>query len=144
VRLYTVGFTKKPAREFFSLVAESGATSLLDVRLNNVSQLAGFTKKQDLDFFSSKVLGIPYRHELLLAPSAAMLSAYRGGDQDWNWYQAQYSALLSERRVEARLDPALLDGACLLCTEPTADRCHRRLAAEYLQDHWGAFDITHL
>lgn len=144
MKLYTLGFTKKNARQFFGLLRQSGATKLVDTRLNNVSQLAGFTKRDDLEFFTRELCAMEYRHELRLAPSAEFLSAYKKGNWSWAEYETAYLDLIRGRKVEAELRVADLDNAVLLCSEATPDRCHRRLAAEYLADAWGDVEIVHL
>lgn len=144
MKLYTLGFTKKNARRFFDLLRQSGATKLVDTRLNNVSQLAGFTKRDDLEFFLREICGMEYRHELLLAPSAEFLSAYKKGNWSWQEYEAAYLDLIRGRKVETLLRPADLDNVVLLCSEATPDKCHRRLAADYLAEAWGDVEIVHL
>ena len=145
MKLYTVGFTKKSASGFFELLRESGAKRLVDVRLNNVSQLAGFAKRDDLAFFLREICQMAYLHLPELAPTKAMLDAYRKEHRDWETYERQFLALMGERRIEDKdsLKRALLNG-CLLCSESTAEHCHRRLVAEYLQRHWGDVEIVHL
>lgn len=143
MRLYTIGFTKKSAEGFFETLRRSGARRLIDVRLNNVSQLAGFTKRGDLEYFLRAIPQIPYSHELDLAPTKELLARYRNVDHDWDRYADQFGWLLAERRIED-MPRELFADACLLCSEPTADRCHRRLVAEYLQSRWGDIEIAHL
>ncbi len=142
-QLYTIGFTKKSAERFFTLLTGAGVRRLLDVRLNNTSQLAGFAKRDDLAYFLRAIGGIEYVAVPALAPEAEMLATYRQRG-DWASYERQYLALLARRAVERTLPPALFDGGCLLCSEATAERCHRRLAAEYLRAAWGDLAITHL
>lgn len=144
MRLFTIGFTKKTARDFFGLLGDSGSSLLVDTRLRNVSQLAGFAKRQDLEYFLGELCGMSYRHELLLAPIEEALSAYQSGALAWEQYAVEYLELLRSRRVEEVLRPAELDCAVLLCSEATPERCHRRLAAEYLADVWGNTEIVHL
>ena len=135
MNIYTIGFTRKSAREFFTPLEGVDAVHLADIRLNNTSQLAGFTKKRDLDFFIERLTGLTYVEVPLLAPTKAVLDAYRA-DDNWDRYAAEYVQLLEERRLHETLDrEAFLDGAVLLCSEPTPERCHRRLAAEYLTEH---------
>jgi uncharacterized protein (DUF488 family) len=118
---------------------------LLDVRLNNVSQLAGFAKRGDLAFFLKEICAAEYLHEPLLAPTAEMLDGYRGKKMSWAEYEALFLALMAERQIESRLDRALFQTpAVLLCSEPTAERCHRRLVLEYLRNKWGEVTISHL
>lgn len=145
MKLYTIGFTKKSAAQFFGLLQQSGARRLADVRLNNVSQLAGFAKRDDLAYFLERICGMEYVHLPQLSPTREMLDAYRKGHKDWATYAGQYLALLAAREVAANPElPPLLDNACLLCSEASPDRCHRRLAAEYLARQWGGGEIVHL
>lgn len=144
MKLYTIGFTKKNAKRFFGLLKGSGASTLIDTRLNNVSQLAGFTKRDDLEYFARELCGLDYRHELRLAPTAEFLSAYKKGGWPWSKYEEEYVGLIRGRRVEDVLEPAELDNSVLLCSEATPEHCHRRLAAEYLAKAWGSVEIIHL
>jgi uncharacterized protein (DUF488 family) len=143
--VYTIGFTKKSAAEFFGALKRVGIQRLMDVRLSNSSQLAGFTKRDDLTYFLQAILGAEYRHEPLLAPTRELLDRYKKHRGSWQDYEVAFLDLLRERRVESRLDRSLFDGSTvLLCSEATADRCHRRLVLEYLRDHWGDMEIVHL
>ena len=145
MQLYTIGFTQRPADDFFGALRRAGVKRLLDVRLNNTSQLAGFTKREHLPYFLRELCGADYVHEPLLAPSQDLFVFRRKQNGAWEEYERAYRRLLAEREVERRLNPELFSGpSVLLCTEPTADQCHRRLAAEYLQQHWGGLEITHL
>lgn len=144
IRLYTIGFTKKTAEEFFTTLRKAHVKSLIDVRLNNISQLAGFTKRDDLAFFLREICQCDYRHEPALAPTEAILDAYKKKAMDWTEYEEGFSALLRERQAENRVDLATLDQACLLCSEPKADKCHRRLVAEYFRSRLGHIEIVHL
>ena len=145
IDLYTIGFTGTTAANFFGRLRKAKIERLIDVRLNNVSQLAGFAKKNDLQFFLREICGAAYVHELLLAPRDEDLKAVRGGKMSWSDYEQAYAALLRERRVETTLDRSLFDRrAVLLCSEAKPAHCHRRIAAEYLRDAWGAVTITHL
>lgn len=144
MKLFTIGFTKKCAESFFSLLQKSGAKRVVDVRLNNVSQLAGFTKRDDLKYFLDQICGMEYRHLPLLAPTAEMLQAYKKKKGDWGAYEREFCALLAARQIEGAVSKELLADACLLCSEPTAEHCHRRLVAEYLREKWGDVQIVHL
>lgn len=143
IRLFTLGFTRKNARTFFETLKGAGVGQLLDIRLNNTSQMAGFTKRDDLAYFTETILGGPYLHLPLLAPSEAILSRYRE-DKNWQRYEADFLALMHARQVAGMFAPVQLDKGCLLCSEPVADFCHRRLVAEHLQACWGNVDIVHL
>ena len=145
IHIYTIGFTQKTAHEFFEILRESRVQRILDIRLNNVSQLAGFSKKDDLKYFLREILGIDYVHLPLLAPTQAILDAYKKHGGDWSVYERQFMELMRKREIEKRIDPALVHQGCLLCSEDTPHYCHRRLVAEYLREHWGAaVEIRHL
>ena len=144
MRLATIGFTRKPARRFFELLRGSGAKRVVDVRLNNGSQLAGFAKKDDLAWFLGEICGIGYVHLPDLAPTAEMLRDYRAGRIDWPAYETRFLALMRARRIEETVPREVLDDACLLCSEDQPHRCHRRLVAEYLAERWGGVDVEHL
>jgi uncharacterized protein (DUF488 family) len=138
LEIYTIGFTKKTAEQFFESLKSHGIRRLIDVRLNNVSQLAGYTKKDDLSYFLRKLGEIDYVHNLSLAPTADMLKDYRAKRISWSEYEARFVSLLKERSVEQTLSKSLFDDPCvLLCSEPTQQRCHRRLIVEYLDSEWG-------
>jgi uncharacterized protein (DUF488 family) len=145
MQLYTIGFTKRSAGDFFGALKRAGVKRLLDIRQNNTSQLAGFTKREHLPYFLRELCGADYVHEPLLAPSRDLFIFRRKQNGSWEEYERAYRRLLAEREVERRLDRELFTvPTVLLCTESTADQCHRRLAAEYLRQHWGGLEITHL
>ena len=144
VNLFTIGFTKKSAKDFFEILKQSGVKRIIDTRLNNVSQLAGFTKKTDLKYFLQQICKIEYVHILELAPTKDILDAYKKNDGDWQTYEEQFLQLITERQIEHKVSPDLLDGGCLLCSEPTPHHCHRRLVAEYLSQKLGTIKIHHL
>lgn len=133
ITLYTIGFTKKNAKQFFGLIKDSGVKKVLDTRLNNVSQLAGFTKRDDLAFFLEQLAGVGYDHVLNLAPTDDILKSYKKGETSWENYANSYNQLIDKRQVDKLFSTESLDGICLLCSEPTPHHCHRRLAAEFLQ-----------
>jgi uncharacterized protein (DUF488 family) len=143
VKLFTIGFTKTSAEWFFARLKKSGATALIDIRLNNVSQLAGFAKRDDLRYFTNAICNIPYQHEPQLAPTQKMLDDYKRPDGGWDQFERQFLQLMSERHIEG-MDKESFDGACLLCSEDTPHHCHRRLVAEYLDDRWSNIEIVHL
>jgi uncharacterized protein (DUF488 family) len=144
VKLYTIGFTQRSAEDFFDTLKRAAITRLIDVRLNNVSQLAGYSKKDDLRYFLRSICGADYHHELTLAPTKEMLDAYRAGKVDWSDYEPRFRALLRERKVERQLDRALFKGTpVLLCSEYQPEHCHRRIVAEYLTKAWGG-TVVHL
>lgn len=142
--LFTIGFTKKSAHEFFGLVLASGARRVVDVRLNNVSQLAGFAKRDDLAYFLRTICDVDYVHLPDLAPTPEMLDQYRKGGGSWAEYEERFLDLMQHRKIEETTPRELIDGGCLLCSEHDAHLCHRRLVAEYLQEQWGSLDVAHL
>ena len=143
MKIFTIGFTKTTARDFFERLGKSGARRLLDVRLNNVSQLAGFAKRDDLAYFAESLCGLDYRHLPKLAPTKAMLDEYRKKSGCWDSYEKEFLNLMAERKIED-LAQNELDHGCLLCSENTPHHCHRRLVAEYLRDKWKEVEIVHL
>ena len=145
MEIYTIGFTKKTAAEFFGALREAGVQRVVDVRLNNSSQLARFTKRDDLPFFLRELCGADYVHEPLLAPTQELIDAYKKRKGPWDNFEQGFLELMVARRIEERIDRALVSvPTVLLCSEATAEHCHRRLAAEYLRTKWGGFDIVHL
>ena len=144
MRLFTIGFTKKSARRFFEILRESGARRVVDVRLNNVSQLAGFAKKDDLAYFLKEICGMEYVHLPELAPTQEILDEYKKRRGDWVTYESRFLALMKQRRIEEKIPREVISDGCLLCSEDKPQLCHRRLVAEYLKQHWGDVDIVHL
>lgn len=135
MKLFTMGFTKKSAEVFFTSLSRARVKRLVDVRLNNVSQLAGFTKRDDLRFLTKAICGIEYVHLRELAPTAQILDPYKKQkSSDWPLYERQFLDLMRQRRIEETVPREVLDGGCLLCSEEQPHHCHRRLVAEYLQD----------
>ena len=145
MEIYTIGFAGRPAESFFLSLRERNVRRLVDVRLRNVSQLAAYTKRDDLAFFLGELCKASYSHELLLAPTNELLDDYRKRRIDWPAYEEAFCRLLRERKVESvlRRDDFLV-ATVLLCSEFKADHCHRRLVAEYLKARWGDVDIVHL
>lgn len=144
MKLFTIGFTKKSAEMFFTRLKNAGVRRLIDVRLNNVSQLAGFTKKDDLRYFTRAICNIDYLHFPELAPTQDMLDAYKKEKGSWEVYERRFLDLMRTRRIEEKASLDLLDSACLLCSEEQPFHCHRRLVAEYLQGHWPDIQIEHI
>lgn len=145
MEIYTIGFTGRKAAEFFGKLKQHGIKRLIDVRLNNTSQLSGFTKKDDLKFFLKEICQADYIHEPLLAPSEQLLNDYKKKRCNWNNYETIFNNLMSERQVDRKLNRELFRiPTVLLCSETKADQCHRRLIAEYLQEKWDNVEIIHL
>lgn len=144
IRLYTIGFTRKSAEAFFTALQKAGIRRVIDIRLHNVSQLAGFAKRDDLEYFLKTICGIQYVHRPDLAPPQDLLEGYRKQSINWDGFEKEFGTLTRQRRIEDGIDMGALDQACLLCSEPKPDRCHRRLVAEYLRDKLGNMTICHL
>ncbi len=144
MKLYTIGFTKKSAERFFELLRKAGVATLVDVRLNNISQLAGFAKRDDLKYFLSEICGVAYTHRPDLAPTQPMLDDYKKHGASWTTYEDRFLELMKHRRIEETVPQELLDNAVLLCSEDKAQHCHRRLVAEYLAQRWKDVTIEHL
>jgi uncharacterized protein (DUF488 family) len=144
MKILTIGFTKKSAETFFTRLTNSHAKRLIDVRLNNISQLAGFTKKNDLRYFTKVICNIDYLHIPDLAPTQDMLEDYKKKKNDWQTYERQFLELMHWRQIEEKFPRETLDGACLLCSEENPNHCHRRLVAEYLKVHWSDVEIEHI
>jgi uncharacterized protein (DUF488 family) len=142
--LYTVGFSGKDAKTFFELLKLNNVQTLLDIRLNNVSQLSGYTKKNDLAYFLDKICDIKYKHLPILAPTKEILDAYKAKKISWNDYEAKYIHLINERKIENELKNIDFNRACLLCSEKSAEQCHRRLAANTIRDMFMVEKVIHL
>ena len=135
MKLFTIGFTKSSAQHFFCCLKKSGATKIIDVRLDNISQLAGFAKRDDLRYFAKEICGMEYEHAEALAPTQDILDEYKKHHGDWDVYAKQFNELMALRHIEL-LDRDALAGGCLLCSEDKPHHCHRRLVAEYLKGKW--------
>jgi uncharacterized protein (DUF488 family) len=145
MKIFTIGFTKKSAETFFTRLKNAGVKRLVDVRLNNVSQLAGFTKRDDLQYFTKAICGIEYVHIPRLAPTLDILDPYKKQKNgDWPLYERQFLDLMRARRIEETVSRDLLDSGCLLCSEETPHHCHRRLVAEYFKEKWDGIEIEHI
>jgi uncharacterized protein (DUF488 family) len=145
VDIYTIGVTKKTAQQFFEMLQRAGIRRVLDIRLNNTSQLAGFAKQEDLAYFLRVIGGIEYQHEVMLAPTQDILTAYRKDKVEWEQFRQRFLKLMRERQIERRLDKSLFaTPTVLLCSEASAEHCHRSFVANYLRQHWGDVTITNL
>ena len=144
IKLFTIGFTKKNAETFFGKITKSGIEKMIDIRLNNVSQLAGFTKKDDLIYFLKKICNCEYAHIPLLAPTKEILDVYKKKEITWPEYEKRFKDLLIQRKAHALLSISELHMACLLCSEPTPDKCHRRLVAEFFKNYFKEIEVIHL
>ena len=144
VRIFTIGFAKTTAECFFTSLRSAGVKRIVDVRLNNTSQLAGFSKKEDLRFFLREMGGIDYIHLPELAPTHDILDAFKKHKGSWDVYEQEFNALMAKREIEKVISPEIVNGGCLLCSEKKPHHCHRRLVAEYLQKHWDDVSTEHL
>ena len=146
MNVFTIGFTKTSAEGFFARITRAGVKRIIDVRLNNRSQLAGFAKRDDLKYFLHALGGIDYVHEPVLAPTQDILDAFKKNKGSWEAYEKAFLALMRERRIEQKLPRDLLNGGCLLCSEDKPHHCHRRLVVEYLAKAWPEcdLDVQHL
>lgn len=138
VRLFTIGFTQKNASTFFELLGARKVKLIIDTRLNNSSQLAGFSKKDDLAYFARRLCGAEYWHFEDSAPTENMLKAYKSGAMSWSDYAVEYKSLIERRHVERQLKQEKLDYSCLLCSESKPHHCHRSILADYITNR---FDI---
>jgi uncharacterized protein (DUF488 family) len=145
IEIATIGFTKTDAESFFERLLKANIKKVIDVRLHNTSQLAGFAKADDLAYFLRKINGIEYLHQPMLAPTDDILKAFKKDKGEWRVYEDRFLKLMADRKIEQRLTPGSFDGACLLCSEATPHHCHRRLVCEYLNDKWdGRLSVSHL
>ena len=143
--VYTIGFTKKSAEDFFSILVKNNVRVLLDIRLNNTSQLAGFSKYPDIKFFTNEIAKIKYIHDDFFSPTDDILKSYKHKEITWEEYEKSFDELMKERNIEEyiRKNYANLDRFCLLCSEEKSDKCHRRLVAEKMAEIYN-MDIIHL
>ena len=146
MEIFTIGFAQTPAAEFFGKLKRAGVRRLLDVRLNNTSQLAAYAKRDDLQFFLREICGADYEHGPLLAPTQPMLDAYKKHKGSWQDYEEQFMKLMADRRIEQHLDRERFETTptALLCSEHTAEHCHHRLVLEYLKPKWANVVAVHL
>jgi uncharacterized protein (DUF488 family) len=144
VRMFTIGYAGKSARRFFTILKDAGIRKVIDVRLYNTSQLAGYTKRDDLEYFLKAIIGAAYQHEPAMAPTKQLLDGYKKGLIDWEKYETQFKSIIAQRKIEKYIAPKDADMSCFLCAEPTADNCHRRLLAEYLVNYLPNIMIQHL
>ena len=141
--LYTIGFTKHSAENFFETLKSSGVTKLIDIRINKTSQLAGFAKGSDLPYFLRVCAGIAYESIENLAPSKDLLRRYRSKEISWEFFEDLYLQRITSSGALDSLNPKDFDNACLLCSEHTSERCHRRILADEMHKRWG-IQIVHL
>ena len=144
MNVFTIGFTEKTAKRFFELIRNSGVKRVVDVRLNNTGQLAGFSKQADLAYFLRELCQVEYIHVPELAPTKDILDVYKKHGGAWSVYEAEFLNLMERRRIDQSVAKDIVDQGCLLCSENKPHHCHRRLVVEYLQNKWGGINTTHL
>lgn len=144
VQVFTIGFTKTSAEEFFEKLKREGVRTLIDIRLNNVSQLAGYAKKNDLEYFLKEICDCSYIHKPTFAPTKNILDGYKKKEISWEEYERQFNNLISERKIEEQIKIEHLAKACFLCSEKSPLKCHRRLVVEYLNRTLSSLTIKHL
>jgi uncharacterized protein (DUF488 family) len=144
MKLFTIGFTKKSAEEFFTCLQKAGVHRVVDIRLNNTSQLAGFAKARDLKYFLHAIAGIDYVHIPYFAPTQDILDDFKKKKGSWAEFESKFEDLIADRRIDETAAEALRENDCLLCSEPTPEHCHRRLVAEYLQEQLTNIEVIHL
>ena len=144
IKIFTLGDAGKNARQFFTILKQAGIRKVVDVRLYNTSQLAGFTKRQDIEYFLQAIVGAEYVHLPIMAPTKQLLNDYKNGLISWQQYETQFNSIITQRQIEKHPIPQDMDMACFLCSEAKADNCHRRLVAEYLAGLWPNISIIHL
>lgn len=145
MEISTIGFTEKDARKFFGLLDGANIQKLIDVRIRNRSQLAGFAKRDDLEYFLEVILNANYQHQPDLAPTKELLDDWRDDKISWEEYEDRFFSLMREREIEKKLSPDQFEEpTVLLCSEHKPNKCHRRLVVEYLDEKWGNVTATHL
>ena len=144
VKVFTIGYAGKNAREFFTILKQTGIRKVIDVRLYNTSQLAGFTKRQDIEYFLQSIVDAEYAHLPIMAPTKQLLNSYKKGLISWQQYETQFKSIITQRQIEKHIIPQDMNMACFLCSEAKAGNCHRRLVAEYLAGLWPIISIIHL
>lgn len=144
IKLLTIGFTNKSAQKFFELLKKNEVKKIIDTRINNTSQLSGFAKGSDLAYFAKAIGNMDYLHKIDFAPTKELLEKYRKGIITWEEYETEYLNLLDTRKVGNKINVEELHQNCLLCSEHTPEKCHRRLLAEYIKAHFNNVEIIHL
>lgn len=144
IKVFTIGYAGKNARQFFSILKQAGIRKVIDVRLYNTSQLAGFTKKQDVEYFLQAIVGAKYIHMPIMAPTKQLLNDFKKRVISWQQYETEFKSIITRRQIDKHITLQDMDMSCFLCSEATADNCHRRLVAEYLAGLWPNISIIHL
>ena len=145
-KIFTIGFTRMTAEEFFTTLEDNGVRKVVDVRLFNKSQLLGFSKYPDIEYFLQKILDVEYFHDRNFAPSEVLLDSYKKKYIDWEGYEEAFAKLMKKRDIDVYIadNYANEENYCLLCTEVSPDNCHRRLVAEKIREVLEDIEIIHL
>lgn len=135
-KLYTIGFTKKSAADFFGILKENNITKVIDIRLNNTSQLAGFSKYPDIEFFLREIIDVDYIHDPMFSPLEVTLKRYKSKKITWIDYMVEFEATMNERRIKEYILNKYFheDRLCLLCSEALPTHCHRSLVANIFKE----------
>lgn len=146
IKVCTIGFTKKTAKQFFSILTKNNIDTVVDIRLNNSSQLAGFSKYPDIEFFLEKICNTGYKHDLHFAPKDSTLTKYKKKQISWDEYEKEFAQTMMERKITEyiKANYSSEGSICLLCSEPTPENCHRRLVANYFKEIFHEVQILHL
>lgn len=146
INLYTIGFTKKTAEKFFNLLIDNNVEKVLDIRLNNTSQLSAFAKYPDIEYFLKEIAGIGYIHDKNFAPDKNTLISYKKGEITWEDYIEEFEASMQERDIEEYIAEKYsnINNYCLLCSEATPVNCHRSLLAQIFKRNIGKIEIKEL
>lgn len=147
-KIYTIGFTKKDAKTFFELLKENGVSLVIDVRLNNTSQLAGFSKYPDIKYFLGKCVKCYYKSDKLFSPTEETLKDYKNKVINWDQYVIQFNETMELRKIRDYIKSNYnhvfeKETICFLCSEETPEQCHRRLIAEIFAEIFEA-NVFHL
>ena len=144
VKVFTIGYAGKSARKFFTILKQAGVKKVIDVRLYNTSQLAGFTRKQDIEYFLQAIVDAEYVYMPIMAPTKQLLNDYKKELIGWPQYESQFKAIIAQRQIQKHIILQDMDMSCFLCSEAKPDNCHRRLVVEYMAEHWQNITIQHL
>jgi len=146
MRIFTIGFTQKSAQDFFELLKNSGVETVVDIRLNNTSQLAGFAKYPDIKYFLKAICDIDYVHDTTFAPTEEIMKNYKNKKTDWTQFEKEFNELLNQRNIEEHIknNYETKDNICLLCSEAQPQKCHRKLTAQKFSEIFNGVQIQHL
>ena len=144
INLFTIGFTKKSAEEFFNLLISNRVERIVDIRINNSSQLSRFAKAEDLQYFAKAIGNIDYLYRTDFAPTIDLMKKIRKNEMSWEEYEVEYLNFLDMRKIAKKVNVEEFNNNCFLCSEHTPEKCHRRLLVEYFQKLNNDVKIIHL